>query len=86
MENTNVNVTNVNATDVELEKKLDEAIPEKIKTQAEIYDDEIEALKKDLELVEDDSVLAKMEEDIGKLIDENNVNVENAMALVEFFS
>ena len=72
MENTNVNVTNVNATDVELEKKLDEAIPEKIKTQAAIYDDEIEALQKDLELVEDDSVLAKMEEDIGKLIDENN--------------
>ena len=35
----------------------------------------------------DDLAIIKIDEDsISKLIDENNVNVENAMALVEFFS
>ena len=36
--------------------------------------------------VEDLTVIKIGEDAISKLIDENNVNVENAMALVEFFS
>ena len=36
-----------------IEQKLDEAIPEKVKTQAEIYDDEIAALKEEVEKMDD---------------------------------
>ena len=36
--------------------------------------------------VEDLNIIKIDEDSISKLIDENNVNVENAMALVEFFS
>lgn len=43
----------------ELEKKLDTTMPEKVKSQAEIYDDEIQQLKEDLEKENDAEKLKK---------------------------
>lgn len=45
--------------DEQLDKKLDEAMPEKIKTQAEIYDEELAKLKEDLEKETDTDKLSK---------------------------
>ena len=36
-----------------IEQKLDDAIPEKVKSQAEIYDDQIAALKEEVEKMDD---------------------------------
>ena len=49
-----------------IEQKLDEAIPEKVKTQAEIYDDQIAALKEEVEKMDDVEELKRLRDEVNE--------------------
>lgn len=49
-----------------IEQKLDDAIPEKVKTQAEIYDDQIAALKEEVEKMDDVEELKRLRDEVNE--------------------